>query len=149
MGSRPHWPPRRPSETISVRLPTSFERITWRIKPGNVCWSLGSHQAVDQSLLALFGQVLPLLSIFLTALQQWGAVLRHAGQRLKRGQRPQCNRKKTDGIFPPSPKPEHSPPGSGENLWTDAEVGRITSYNWVQMASMKDTCMLGILSFFS
>lgn len=25
----------------------------------------------------------------------------------------------------------------------------ITSYNWMQMASMKDTCMLGILSLFS
>lgn len=93
--ARARWPPRRPSEIISMRLPTSLERITWRIKPGNACWWLGSHQAVDQSLLALFGQMLPLLSIFLTALQKWGAVLRHAGQCLKRGQRLQCSRKKT------------------------------------------------------
>lgn len=158
MGSQPkaraHWPPRRPSEIISVRLPTSFERITWRLKPGNVCWLLGSHQAVDQSFLALFGQVLPLLSIFLTAFQKWGAVLRHAGQCLKRGQRLQCNRKKKpDGIFPPSPKPNVHPLAVGKPLdarWIHrSKVGRITSYNWVQMASMKDTCMLGILSFFS
>lgn len=144
MGSRPKaragWPPRRPSDSISMRLPPSFGRVTWRIKPGNVCWLLGSHQAVDQSLLALFGQVLPLLPIFLTALQQWGAVLRHAGQRLKRGQRLQCNRKKKkpDGIFPTDSKTEHSAPRQWGNLWTDtgvtevklAGLPRITGCRW-------------------
>lgn len=55
--------------------------------PGNLCWLktklvLGSHQAVDQSLLTLLGQALPLLSVFLTSFQQRGAILRHASQGL-------------------------------------------------------------------
>lgn len=33
--------------------------------------------------------------------------------------------------------------------FTDVDHVDITSYNWMQMASMKDTCMLGILSLFS
>lgn len=62
-------------------------------------------------------------------------------------------KEKPDGIFPPSPKPNIRPLAVGKPLdghWIyRSKVGRITSYNWVQMASMKDTCMLGILSFFS
>lgn len=69
----------------------------------------------------------PLLPVLLTAFQEGAAGLRHASQRLKWGQ----GLRRTAGDV-------------------SLEGGRtITWYSWVQMASMKDTCMLGIWSFFS
>lgn len=55
--------------------------------PRDLCWlkvklALGSHQAVHEPLLAFLCQTFPMLPIFQTSFQQWGAIFRHASQGL-------------------------------------------------------------------
>lgn len=61
-----------------MHWPTSLE--TTQKRKVDVC---RSHQAVDQLFLTLLGQMLPPLPVLLAALQERGAILRHAGQRLQ------------------------------------------------------------------